>query len=103
MVGVEAEKRFDQFGPKLITKLVSTAQEMHLQAAERSLVLLHNEVITKLVKANMNKAFPIIVRGLINANKGNSKHWNQSVNTLTMTVLRTYNEMNRELFDKISN
>ena len=102
LVGIEAEKKFDQFGYKLLTKLVNTAQEMHLQAAERSLVLLHNEVITKLVKANMTKAFPIIVRGLINANKGANKHWNQSVNTLTMTVLRTYNEMNRELFEKIS-
>ena len=75
---------------------------MHLQAAERSLVLLHNDLITKIVKANMNKAYPIVVRGLINANKGANKHWNQSVNTLTMTVLRTYNELNRDLFEKIS-
>jgi hypothetical protein len=75
---------------------------MHLQAAERSLVLLHNDLITKIVKANMTKAYPIVVRGLINANKGTNKHWNQSVNTLTMTVLRTYNELNRDMFDKIS-
>lgn len=103
LCGPDAEKKFEHFGYKLLNKLVATAQEMHLQAAERSLVLLHNEAITKLVKANMTKAFPIVVKGLINANKGSNKHWNQSVNTLTMTVLRTYNEMNREMFEKIAN
>ena len=50
----------------------------------------------------MHKAYPIVVRGLINANKGANKHWNQSVNTLTMTVLRTYNDLNRDMFEKIS-
>ena len=49
---------------------------MHLQAAERSLVLLHNELIIKVVKANMQKAFPVVVQGLIHANKGANKHWN---------------------------
>jgi len=43
---------------------------MHYQAAERSLLLLNNEIIHKLVKANLTKAYPIIVKGLINANRG---------------------------------
>lgn len=70
IIGAEADKKFDAFGPKLLQRLVATAQEMHLQAAERSLVLLQNELITKLVKSNMQRAYPIVVRGLINANKG---------------------------------
>jgi serine/threonine-protein phosphatase 2A regulatory subunit B' len=40
LIGAEADKKFDVFGPKLLQRLVATAQEMHLQAAERSLVLL---------------------------------------------------------------
>ena len=44
-IGVEAEKRFDAYGPKMINQLVRTAQNMHYQAAERALLLLNNELI----------------------------------------------------------
>ena len=70
LVGQEAEKRFMVFGPKLLKQLVLTSQGMHYQAAERSLLLLNNEVIHKIVKVNMQKAYPIIIKGLINANRG---------------------------------
>jgi len=43
---------------------------MHYQAAERALLLLNNEILHKVVKANMQKAYPTIVKGLINANRG---------------------------------
>lgn len=43
---------------------------MHYQAAERALLLLNNDVIQKIVKSNLTKAYPIIVKGLINANRG---------------------------------
>jgi len=43
---------------------------MHYQAAERALLLLNNEIIQKLVRSNMQKAYPIVVGGLINANRG---------------------------------
>jgi len=50
----------------------------------------------------MSVAYPIIVKGLINANRGSNQHWNPSVNTVTMTVMRTYMELNRDAFEKIS-
>jgi hypothetical protein len=43
---------------------------MHYQAAERALLLLNNDIIQKIVKENMKVAYPIIVKGLINANRG---------------------------------
>lgn len=49
---------------------------MHYQAAERALLLLNNELIQKIVKANMQKAYPLVVKGLINANRGAQAHWN---------------------------
>lgn len=70
LVSQEAQQKFLVFGPKLLKRLVATAQNMHYQAAERALLLLNNEVIHKLVKANLVKAYPIIVKGLINANRG---------------------------------
>jgi len=42
------------------------------------------------------------VKGLINANRGPNQHWNATVNTITITVMRTYMELNREMFEQIS-
>jgi serine/threonine-protein phosphatase 2A regulatory subunit B' len=98
----EAHQKFLMFGPKLLKRLVATSQNMHYQAAERALLLLNNEVIHKLVKANLVKAYPIIVKGLINANRGPNQHWNPTVNTITMTVMRSYMEINRDMFEKLS-
>ena len=50
----------------------------------------------------MQKAYPIVIRGLINANRGKNAHWSTAVNTVTMQVVRTYMEMNRETFEKLS-
>ena len=70
IIGAEADKKFNDYGPKLLKRLVQTSQNMHYQAAERALLLLNNETIQKIVKNNLNKAYPIIVKGLINANRG---------------------------------
>jgi serine/threonine-protein phosphatase 2A regulatory subunit B' len=75
-IGNEGEKRYSEYGPKLLRRLVTTSQNMHYQAAERALLLLNNEVIKTIVKANLSKAYPIIVKGLINANRGPNQHWN---------------------------
>jgi len=41
------------------------------------------------------------VKGLINANRGPNAHWNPQVNQITKQVLISYNDLNREMFDKI--
>lgn len=43
---------------------------MHYQAAERALLLLNNEVVQKIIKANLQKGYHLVVKGLINANRG---------------------------------
>ena len=53
LIGIEADKKFNMFGPKLLKQLVITAQGMHYQAAERALLFLNNEGIQKMVKSNM--------------------------------------------------
>jgi len=40
---------------------------MHYQAAERSLLLLNSEIITKLVKQHQNKLYPVVVKTLMHA------------------------------------
>ena len=49
----------------------------------------------------MQKAYPMIVKGLINANRGANQHWSTTVNTVTMQVVRTYMEINRDMFEKL--
>ena len=49
----------------------------------------------------MGRAYPLVVKGLINANRGPKAHWNPTVNTVTMTVVRTYMEMSRDQFERI--
>ena len=53
LVGSEANLKFLHFGPKLLKRLVITAQGMHYQAAERSLLFINNEATQKLVKSNL--------------------------------------------------
>lgn len=73
---------------------------MHYQAAERALLLLNSELIQKIVKSNMAKAYPIIVKGLLNGSQ--QQHWNQTVTTITYSVIRSYMEMNRDQFEKLT-
>lgn len=46
------------------------------------------------------KAYPIIVQGLLNGSQ--QQHWNQTVTTITYQVIRSYMEMNRDQFEKLT-
>ena len=52
LVSNDAEKRFGEFGNKLLSQLVRTSQNMHYQAAERALMLLNSEIMLKIMKSN---------------------------------------------------
>lgn len=69
LLGSQAESKFGEFGPDLLKQLILTSQGMHYQAAERALLLLNSEMMQKLVKANMAKAYPIIVKGLLHGSQ----------------------------------
>lgn len=53
-----------------------------------------------MVKGNIMKAYPIIVQGLLNGSQ--QQHWNQTVTTITYQVIRSYMEMNRDQFEKLT-
>ena len=65
LMGNQAESKFAEYAPQLLKRLLSTSQGMHYQAAERALLLLNSDLMQKIVKANMAKAYPIIVKGLL--------------------------------------
>lgn len=57
--------RFADFGPKLLKRLIKTAQSMHYQAAERALLLLNSDTIQKMVTLNKPVAYTLVVKNLI--------------------------------------
>ena len=93
--------KFNEFGPKFLKRVAKTSQSMHYQAAERSLLLLNSEIILKLVKQNKQSAYTLVVKSLINGSQ--QSHWNQTVITITYTVIRAYMEMDPELFERLTN
>ena len=48
----------------------------------------------------MQKCYPVVVRGLLESQS--EKHWHQSVNSITLQVIRTYMELNKDMFERIS-
>ena len=73
---------------------------MHYQAAERALVLLNSDTIQKMVRLNKAVAYPLIVKNLIMGTQ--QTHWNQTVTTITYSVMRSYMEMDPEAFEKFT-
>jgi hypothetical protein len=73
---------------------------MHYQAAERALVLLNSDTIQKLVRLNKPLAYPLIVKNLILGTQ--TSHWNQTVTTITYSVMRSYMEMDPDSFEKLT-
>lgn len=48
----------------------------------------------------MVKAYPIMVQGLLHGSQ--QQHWNQTVTSITFQVIRSYMEMNRDQFEKLT-
>jgi serine/threonine-protein phosphatase 2A regulatory subunit B' len=96
----QPEVKFAEFGPELLRKVVQTSQGMHYQAAEKSLLFLNSDVLKRLVSQNMEKCFPIVVKGFAQAQK--TPHWNQTVVTITFQVVRSYMELNKAKFEQLS-
>lgn len=92
--------RFSEFGPKLIKRLLKTSQSMHLQAAERALLMLNSDTIQKMVRLNKAIAYPLVVKNLILSSQ--QQHWSSSVTTITYSVMRSYMEMDAETFEKLT-
>lgn len=73
---------------------------MHYQAAERALLLLNSDTIQKMVRLNKQVAYTLVVKHLIAGSS--SAHWNQTVTTITYSVMRSYMEMDPEGFEKLT-
>lgn len=53
-----------------------------------------------MVRLNKSVAYPLIVKNLILGTQ--QTHWNQTVTTITYSVMRSYMEMDSETFEKLT-
>ena len=72
----------------------------HFQVAERILFLINNEQVTKMINENKELAFNILLKGLL---KNSKSHWNQTVQSMTLNVMKSLMEIDGNLFEEISN
>lgn len=71
----------------------------HFQVAERILFLINNEHVVKMITENKKMIFGIILKGLL---KNSKSHWNQTVQSMTLNVMKSLMEIDGNLFEEIS-
>jgi len=86
--------------PGLFKVLSRAFGSSHFQVAERALFYWHNEYISGLIADHRAEILPIIYPVL---RLNSEDHWNQTVNDLTLNVLRIFLELDQTLVEKCSN
>merc|ERR1712087_947975 len=71
----------------------------HFQVAERALFLWNNDIIATFTSDHRTKILPIIYPAL---QKNYSKHWNSTVSSLTLNIIRIFKEMGKELYEQVA-
>lgn len=71
----------------------------HFQVAERILFLINNEHVTKMIGESKEMVFEILMKGLLKSSKS---HWNQTVQSMTLNVMKSLMEIDSNLFEKLS-
>ena len=81
---------------KMLARSVSSPQ---FQVAERALYFWNNEYIMSLIEEHSRVIMPIMFPALYLLSKD---HWNQTIVALVYNVLKTFMEMNNQLFDELT-
>lgn len=82
----------------IFKRLCKCVRNEHFQVSERALFYWNNDLITSLTKDYKNIILPIIIPELYAIEK---KHWNSTVHSLTVNVIRIIKEIDSELYSKI--
>merc|ERR1712113_1231143 len=65
----------------------------------RALFLWNNDIIATFTSDHRTKILPIIYPAL---QKNYSKHWNSTVSSLTLNIIRIFKEMDKELYEEVA-
>lgn len=84
----------------LFKRFANCVVSNHFQVAERILFLINNEHVTKMIGENKEMIFEILMKGLLKSSKS---HWNQTVQSMALNVMKSLMEIDSSLFEKLSN
>ncbi|ETO00583.1 Serine/threonine protein phosphatase 2A 57 kDa regulatory subunit B' beta isoform, partial [Reticulomyxa filosa] len=93
--------------PTLIEKVVeplfkrvsNAISSHHFQVAEKALFLWNNDTIASFTSNHKDRILPIIFPAL---QQNYSTHWNSTVSSLTLNIIRIFKEMDKELYEGVS-
>jgi len=83
----------------LFYRISSSICSNHFQVAERALFLWNNDIIATFTSDHRKRILPIIYPAL---QKNYSKHWNSTVSSLTLNIIRIFKEMDKELYEEVA-
>jgi len=82
----------------LFTRIAECLGSQHFQVAERTLLLWNSEFLFSLITQNRAKILPLVY-GILSFNA--ESHWNSTVQSLSQNVLRSFQEMDKSLYDEV--
>ncbi|KAK2163254.1 hypothetical protein LSH36_83g04017 [Paralvinella palmiformis] len=91
--------QFQKIQEPLFKQISRCVSSPHFQVAERALYFWNNEYIMSLIEENSSSILPIMFPALYRISK---EHWNQTIVALVYNVLKTFMEMNSQLFDELT-
>jgi serine/threonine-protein phosphatase 2A regulatory subunit B' len=91
--------QFQKIMDPLFRQLSRCVSSPHFQVAERALYYWNNEYIMSLIEENSNVILTIMFPALYRISK---EHWNQTIVALVYNVLKTFMEINSQLFDELT-
>ncbi|KAG8785746.1 Serine/threonine-protein phosphatase 2A 56 kDa regulatory subunit delta isoform [Serendipita sp. 401] len=80
----------------LFQQLARCVNSQHFQVAERALYYWNNEYIVNLMGDNLHVILPIVFPALYQNSKA---HWNRTIHGMIYNALKTFMDMNPELFE----
>mmetsp|Transcript_18432 Transcript_18432/g.45242 ORF Transcript_18432/g.45242 Transcript_18432/m.45242 type:complete len:472 (-) Transcript_18432:361-1776(-) len=92
-------EEFEYVHKKLFKRIQMAIGSPHFQIAERALFYWHNEYISSLIADYRKEILPIIFPAL---RSNSQKHWNQTVSTLTLNVLKIFVDIDSKLVEQCS-
>lgn len=92
-------KEFDIVLDPLFRTISRCIGSLHFQVAERALFFWHNEYISGLIAEQRARVLPLIYPVL---HQNSVRHWNATVNNLTLNVLKIFTELDSTLVEQES-
>jgi len=99
LLELTAKIELDKVIEPLFRRIGNAICSNHFQVAERALFLWNNDIIATFTSEHRKKILPILYPAL---QKNYPKHWNATVSSLTLNIIRIFKEMDKDLYEEVA-